>query len=90
MKLYETNDFPLAAFIVTSGIPLQAHSRDGNVSTFMFSDSQKLQDLIHQFYSFAATVNPVSYSNSFRNLKSIMYTTVTTNDNINHNSTGHN
>ncbi len=85
MTLYETKDFPLAAFLVTSGIPLQAHSRDGNVSTFMFSDSQKLQDLVHEYYSFSATVNPVSYSNAFRNLKCIMYTTVTTNDNTNHN-----
>jgi hypothetical protein len=90
MKTYETKDFPLAAFLITSGIPLQAHSRNGNVSTFMFSDTRQLQHLIAQYYSFQASVNPIAYANTFRNLKSIMYSTTTTNDIMCNNHTEHN
>lgn len=82
MKTYETKDFPLAAFLVTSGLPLQAHTREGHVSTFMFSDTRQLKDLVAQYFSFQALVNPLSYANTFRNLKSIMYSNTIPNDNM--------
>ena len=42
-----------------------------------------LHQLVDDFYGFRALVNPVSYANAFRNLKSVMYTTTTTtNDNM--------
>ena len=80
MTTYETKDFPLAAYLVTSGIPLQAHSRTGKVSSFMFPDTCDVQSLIALYYSFQATVNPIAYANAFRNLKSIMYSNTTEND----------
>ena len=89
MKAYETKDFPLAAFLVTSGLPLQAHARDGKVSTFMFTETHQLQNLVSRYYSFQASVNPISYANAFRNLKSIMYSNTTENDIMYHNQ-GHN
>jgi hypothetical protein len=58
MKTYETKDFPLAAFLVTSGLPLQSHARQGNVSTFMFSETHQLNDLVSQYYSFQASDLP--------------------------------
>jgi len=82
MKTYDTKDFPLAAFLVTSGLPLQAHTRIGNVSTFMFTETRQLIDLVSRFYSFQASVNPIAYANAFRNLKSIMYSTTSDNDNM--------
>ena len=88
MKTYETKDFPLAAFLITSGLPLQAHARRGNVSTFMFAETRQLAELVAQYNSFQATVNPIAYSNAFRNLKSIMYSNTTTNDNM-YNNKGH-
>jgi hypothetical protein len=90
MKTYETKDFPLAAFLVTSGLPLQSHARQGKVSTFMFSETHQLINLVSQFYGFQASVNPVAYANAFRNLKSIMYSSTTENDNMYHNQTDHN
>jgi hypothetical protein len=86
MTTYETKDFPLAAFLITSGLALQAHTRQGNVSTFMFSETRQLTDLVSRYYSFQASVNPIAYANSFRNLKSIMYSTTTTNDNMHNNA----
>lgn len=86
MKTYDTKDFPLAAYLVTSGLPLQAHARTGNVSTFMFPDTSHLQNLVAQYYGFQAQVNPIAYANAFRNLKSIMYSKTTTNDNMYHNT----
>jgi hypothetical protein len=90
MKTYETKDFPLAAFLVTSGLPLQSHARQGKVSTFMFSEAHQLFNLVSQFYGFQASVNPVAYANAFRNLKSIMYSNTTENDNMYNNHTEHN
>ncbi len=82
MKTYDTKDFALAAYLVTSGLPLQAHARDGKVSTFMFSETRQLLNLVSQFYSFQASVNPIAYANAFRNLKSIMYSNTTEYDNM--------
>ncbi len=83
MHTYETKDFALSAYLVTKGLALQAHERHLNVSTFMFADTQLLKELVSQYYSFQATVNPIAYATAFRNLKSIMYSTTTTaNDNM--------
>ena len=82
MTTYTTKDFYLTAFLVASGHPLQAHDRNGNVSTFMFSATDKLSWLVERYYDFQASINPVTYANAFRNLKSVMYSTSTiTNDN---------
>ena len=79
---FRTKDFPLAAFLVSSGLALQAHDRSLGVSTFIFSESSRLQELVDEFYGFRALVNPVLYANAFRNLKSVMYSTTTDNDNM--------
>lgn len=93
MKTYITKDFYLTAFLVASGLPLQAHDRNGNVSTFMFSATDKLRWLVERYYDFQASINPVTYANAFRNLKSVMYKPETiTNDNnyMFHQSKGNN
>ncbi len=87
MKTYSTKDFALSAFLISSAIPLQHHERAAGMSTFMFPDTSRLHELVDDFYGFRALVNPVSYANAFRNLKTIMYSTTTTaNDNMYHNS----
>jgi len=83
---YQTKDFPLAAFLVSSGLALQAHDRSLGVSTFTFPDSSRLHELVDDYYGFRALVNPVLYANAFRNLKSVMYSKTTENDNM-HNHT---
>ena len=82
---FRTKDFPLAAFLVSSGLALQAHDRSLGVSTFMFPESSRLHELVDEFYGFRALVNPVSYANAFRNLKSVMYSNTTDNDNMHNN-----
>ena len=79
---YQTKDFPLAAFLVSSGLALQAHDRSLGVSTFTFPDSSRLHELVDDYYGFRALVNPVLYANAFRNLKSVMYSKTTENDNM--------
>ena len=79
---YQTKDFPLAAFLVSSGLALQAHDRSLGVSTFTFPDSSRLHELVDDYYGFRALVNPVLYANAFRNLKSVMYSKTTDNDNM--------
>jgi hypothetical protein len=52
----------------------------------MFSDTHELQSLVARYYGYQAQVNPIVYANAFRNLKSIMYSNTTENDNIYHNT----
>jgi hypothetical protein len=80
MKTYDTTDFYLTAFLIASGLPLQAHVRSEAMSTFTFSGSTKLNELVERYYGFQALVNPVAYGNAFRNLKRIMYSSTPTND----------
>jgi hypothetical protein len=85
MKTFNTRDFPLAAYLLSCGISLIHHDRADNVSVFGFPESNKVSSLVADFYGSRASVNPLSYAQSFRMLKSIMYANpVTTNDIISH------
>jgi hypothetical protein len=86
MTTFSTKDFYLSAYLISSGLPLQAHSRTGSVSTFTFSETPGLHSLVDEYFGFRALVNPVVYANAFRNLKSVIYSNTTTNVNTTHNS----
>jgi Domain of unknown function (DUF5659) len=85
MNTYNTHDIYLAAFLLTSGIALAKHERKDGKSEFGFTQTKRVSELINSFYSINASVNPLNYAASLRNLKGTMYntnTTTTTNDNF--------
>ena len=91
MRTYDTTDFYLTGFLIASGLPLQAHVRSGRMSTFTFSGSTRLNELVERYYGFQAMINPIAFGDAFRNLKRIMYSNTTTNDDQHmYNNQGHN
>jgi len=52
---------------------MKSHFRTGTITTFEFEDSERAQDLITQYYGLQAVINPATYANAIRNLKSILH-----------------
>ncbi len=80
MNDYKTKDFYFAAYLMASGMELKECTRDGALSTFVFTNSENLQNLIIQFYGSEALVNPITYGHSLRELKGMIHTTKPTNN----------
>ena len=70
---YTTRDFYAAAYFVASGMELQEYYKQKGLTTFVFTDNEQLQLLVRKFYSLDALVNPVTYGNALRNLKSMIH-----------------
>lgn len=71
---YLTKDFYLAAYLLSCGIELHSHERFMGLTTFIFTNSERLQELVEKYHSLKALVNPITYGNSLRMLKSIIHT----------------
>lgn len=78
---FPTQDQYLSAFLFLSGAPIIAHSRT-NRSTFWFPNTPEIQKLSDQYYSHAASVEPIAFSSALHKVLSVMrgpdYTTPTT------------
>ena len=72
-KPYETKDFYLAAYLIACGVELLAHKRKNGMTSFLFSPSDELTILVKNYNSLSASVNPVQFGNSIRNLKTIIH-----------------
>jgi len=70
---FESNDFYGSAFLIASGIPMRSHFRTGQITTFIFDDSEIVQDLLTDYYSLRASINPATYASALKNLKSIIH-----------------
>jgi hypothetical protein len=71
---YTSRDFYLSAYLIATGSELAKYAKDsGNLTTFVFHNSQELQQHVRKFYALEALVNPVVYGNALRNLKSIIH-----------------
>ncbi len=77
-KTFNTKDFYLSTFFIASGQPLVQHERHDGVSIFSFSKTQQLDELANRYYSFNASINPLTYASACKNLKGTMYNTTTT------------
>ena len=67
-----TNDFYLAAFLITKNKPLTGHVRANNKSTFEF-EGDGINELLDEFYQGRANISPLAFAKSIRNLKTMMY-----------------
>ena len=78
---YVTKDYWLAAFLLATNNKLVKHTKQNGVTMFSFSITEKLNELVNQYFALEAMVNPVAYANAQRTLKSIIYG----NENVNGN-----
>ncbi len=69
----ETRDFYLTAFLLASGFKLRGHTKTAGLTTFEFDETSKLTDTISSYYGFSSTVEPITYGNAMRTLKSIIH-----------------
>ena len=74
INTYTSRDFYLAAYLVAEGNELHTYKKDaGNMTTFIFNNSQELQQQVMKFYGLEASINPIVYGNALRSLKSIIH-----------------
>ena len=72
-KIFQSKDFYGAAFLIASGCKLLNCERDRSFTLFNFEDTVVLQKLISAFYTMKATIEPMSYSQNIRSLKSVIH-----------------
>jgi hypothetical protein len=69
-------DLALAAFLVANGNPLikpPSRQNMGRKFIFTFEDTAKLEQDILAFYNKTARIDPLSFSEVFRNLKALTF-----------------
>jgi hypothetical protein len=81
-NVYETKDFYCAGFLISEGVKLISHRRNGTITTFCFDNDDLLKQLIQKYYAMQAAVEPMTYSNALRTLKSVLYSGNDANANI--------
>jgi hypothetical protein len=67
-----TTDFYLAAYLLANNHRLAGHIRANGKSEFHF-EGDGINELLNDFYQDRATVSPMSYAKTIRELKSLMY-----------------
>ena len=70
---YQSKDFYLSGYLLAIQQKLLSHTRDNRITTFIFQDTNDLQEAVERYYNMAANVNPVIYGQSLRSLKSLIY-----------------
>ena len=86
-EIYSSQDFYLTAFLVASGQQVKTYDRRRSITIFEFEWTSELSQLVQEYYADHATVSPIRYGNSLKNLKSIIHSNTNSNDNyINHKS----
>jgi hypothetical protein len=73
---YTSRDFYFSAYLLANGCRLQSHTRDRGITTFIF-DVDNTKELSEKYYSMRALIEPITYGNALKTLKSIIHCTNT-------------
>ena len=82
MNTYTNRDFYLSSYLIAAGIQLKSYNRTNGITTFEFDNSDKLQELVNNYYSMNATVNATAYGSAIKNLKSVIHSNANTKSNF--------
>lgn len=72
IKIYKTSDLYLAAFLKLKGQKLSVEKNKGK-AIFSFGEDDELLKLVNEYLTEEGTCNPLSYTNSIKNLKNLIY-----------------
>jgi len=72
IKIYKTTDLYLAAFLKLKGQKLSVEKNKGK-AIFSFEENGVLTKLVNDYLTEEGTCNPLSYTNSIKNLKNLIY-----------------
>ena len=70
---YETKNLHLAAFLCSSNLPLIRTRKTHNGVYFEFSPKDKAEELISEYFSDKATVNPKTLFSKLNDLKDLIF-----------------
>ena len=88
MTLFETNDLNLSGFLIAMGKTLSSSARDvRGIMTFSFTQDDQLVQLVEQYYSLNAQVNPQRFGSALKMLKNKLYQSHDINNNYGHERT---
>ena len=73
INTYTTKDFYLCSFLMASGHRLLGHTKTAGLTVFEFEQTSDLDNRVTDYYSFTASVNPISMGNAIRTLKTIIH-----------------
>lgn len=75
MNTYKTNDLDLSAYLMAIGFELsEVEKREGSeIYNFVFPMNEQLPVAVSLFYNGGASVNPLPYSKTLKQLKNIIY-----------------
>ena len=73
MFTYTNRDFYLSSYLIAVGKQLKSYHKTNGITTFEFDNSEKLQDLVQEYYSMNAFVNAMQYGSAIKNLKSVIH-----------------
>lgn len=74
---YENRDFYLTGYLLSKGLKLLDHRKNGPMTVFFIEKSDNIFELISDYYSMKASCEPVAFSQALRTLKSIIHSTNT-------------
>lgn len=77
---YETKDFYLTAYLMATGFTLREHSKTAGLTVFRFEQTAELDRAIENYYRFTASVEPITYGNAMRTLKTFIHQNTNANE----------
>lgn len=73
-EAYTLSDFYLTAFLICAGLDLiRAYRISNNRVAFVLQDSPQRAELIQEFYSRRARVDPLGFKDAITNLKALIH-----------------
>ena len=73
MNTYSNRDFYLSSYLIAAGEHLKSYHKTNGITTFEFNNTEKLNELISNYYSMNASVNVTAYGSAIKNLKSVIH-----------------
>lgn len=75
MNTYKTEDLALSGYLITIGFELSGLEKQvgSELYNFVFPMNEQLPIAVSMFYNGGASVNPVPYSKTLKQLKNIIY-----------------
>lgn len=67
------SDIYLAGYLIASGFPLASHRKDQAQTIFCFEETDRLIQLVEDYYNLKASINPLHYGGALKILKNIVY-----------------
>lgn len=73
MQVYKTRDFYLSGFLLVCQYQLVRYQRIKGLTEFVFLETPELREAVRKYYAMDTSVDPMTYSVSIRNLKSLIH-----------------